>query len=54
MTEGSTLHDVIDKFRHVGYEGILRGVGDLNDFDAYILRYFYDGIAYANENLSKT
>lgn len=39
------IHEVIDKFRHIGCEGLLRSIGDLDDFDVYILQYFYEGIA---------
>lgn len=44
------IHDLIEIFRRIGLDRLLRSVGDLDEFDAYILRYFYDGIAHRNKN----
>jgi hypothetical protein len=44
------IHDVIVKFKHIGFDGIMKSVGNMDDFDAYILRYFYEGITYTNES----
>ena len=46
------IHDLIETFRGIGLDRLLRSVGDLDEFDAYILHYFYDGISHKNENLT--
>nr|VFJ67099.1 MAG: hypothetical protein BECKFW1821C_GA0114237_101110 [Candidatus Kentron sp. FW] len=38
------IHDTIGIFQQIGYEGLLKGVRDLDGFDKYILQYFYEGI----------
>jgi hypothetical protein len=38
------IHSVIDHLKEIGLEGLLKGVGEFDDFDKYILRYFYEGI----------
>ncbi len=39
-----TVHDAIDILRDFGLDVLTRSVGDLDEFDVYILRYFYEGI----------
>ncbi len=38
------LHSVIDKFNEITYEKIIQQVENLDNFDEYILKYFFDGI----------
>lgn len=38
------IYDVINEFRCIGDEKLIRNVGNLDEFDSYIIRYFYDGI----------
>lgn len=38
------IYDVINEFRCIGDEKLIRNVGNLDKFDSYIIRYFYDGI----------
>lgn len=38
------LHSVIDKFNELTYEEIIQQVENLDDFDEYILKYFFEGI----------
>lgn len=38
------VHGIIDSFRRLGLEKVSKLVGELDEFDMYILRYFYDGI----------
>lgn len=40
-----TLHDTLDKFRVIGKDNLFRQVSGLDDFDQYIINYFYDGIS---------
>lgn len=40
----SEIHDVLDHFRELGFDVLQAAVGTLNDFDVYILRYFFEGI----------
>ena len=40
----SNLHQTITKLKEIGYPDIVKNVSSLDDFDKYILRYFYDGI----------
>lgn len=42
--EHLTVHDVVENLRQLGIEGVKRSVGALDDFDIYILKYFFDGI----------
>ena len=46
-----SVHDVIDELAGIGLDRIRRGVGDLDDFDVYILKYFFEGIASVEKNL---
>lgn len=39
-----TIHSAIDLFNEIGLENILVKTKDLDEFDEYILKYFYDGI----------
>ena len=39
------IHQVLNAFRKIGYGRLIKSVGDLVDFDMYILKYFYEGIA---------
>ena len=40
-----TLHDALDKFRVIGKNNLFQQVSGLDDFDRYIIDYFYDGIS---------
>lgn len=40
-----TLHDTLDKFRIIGKDNLFNQVSGLDDFDRYIIDYFYDGIS---------
>ncbi len=42
--EDTDIHEILDTFRQLGLNQLLRSIGELDDFDLYILRYFYDGI----------
>ncbi len=39
------LHSVINDFNEVTYEKIIQQVKTLDDFDKYILKYFFEGIS---------
>lgn len=39
-----TLHETIKILKDIGYNNIIKEVSSLDEFDKYILRYFYDGI----------
>lgn len=39
-----TIHSTIDHFNKIGKQAILDTTDDLDDFDKYILNYFFDGI----------
>ena len=43
--EDLTLHDTLDKFREIGNNNLCKQVNELDDFDKYIIEYFYDGIS---------
>ena len=43
-----TIHSVIAQFNEIGKEMILERTIDLDNFDKYILNYFYDGIKVKN------
>lgn len=47
--EGLTIHNVIDQFAAIGFEGILSSIGSLDQFDQYILNFFYEGITVSGE-----
>lgn len=40
-----TLHGALDNFRAIGQDNLLQRVAGLDDFDQYIIRYFYEGIS---------
>lgn len=40
-----TLHDTLNKFRIIGRDNLFKQVLELDDFDRYIIDYFYDGIS---------
>lgn len=42
------LHTVIAQFNEIGYEQIITKVPKMDEFDKYILRYFFDGIKSQN------
>lgn len=42
------IHNTIDLFHKIGFENLIRLV-DLDNFDQYILEYFYDGIRIDNK-----
>lgn len=39
------IHQVLDDFSTTGFAGLTHGVGDLDEFDKYILKYFFEGIS---------
>ncbi len=39
-----TIHSVIEEFNKIGLENLIKQVDNLDEFDKYILEYFYDGI----------
>lgn len=41
---GDDVYNAIRHFRSIGIDELVRNVGDLDDFDVYIINYFYDGI----------
>ena len=43
--EDLSLHDALDKFREIGKDNLVQRVSGLEDFDRYIINYFYDGIS---------
>jgi DEAD/DEAH box helicase len=43
-TEANEVHETLERFRAIGEEALIRAVGDLDEFDKYILHYFYEGI----------
>jgi len=43
-----TIHNAIDIFNKIGLENVLKNTDDLDDFDRYILDYFYEGIKITN------
>jgi len=50
--EELTIHSVIDLFNELGIEYIKENVTTFDEFDLYILDYFYDGISHnAKDNL---
>ena len=38
------LHGIIEQFNNIKYDGIVDNVDNLNEFDKYIIKYFFDGI----------
>lgn len=40
-----TLHDTLNKFMVIGRDNLFKQVLELDDFDRYIIDYFYDGIS---------
>ena len=45
-----TIHGAIKKFNEIGLESILELTSDLDEFDKYILDYFFDGIKITTPN----
>lgn len=43
-----TIHSVVEQFNEIGKEMIIEKTNDLDDFDKYILDYFFDGIKITN------
>ncbi|MDD2799363.1 MAG: helicase [Bacteroidales bacterium] len=43
-----TIHKAIKIFNHIGKQTVLENTNDLDEFDKYILDYFYDGIKITN------
>ena len=39
------IHHVLNEFRSIGYDAIIKGIGGLDNFEHYIVDYFYDGIS---------
>ena len=44
-----TIHKSIDLFNHIGKGRVINETRMLNDFDVYIINYFYDGITLGGE-----
>lgn len=42
--ESLSVHDSIAALRDIGFDSLRKQVGELDDFDIYILEYFYEGI----------
>ena len=40
----TNIHAALKKFQKIGYTGLIDEVGEFDDFECYILRYFFDGI----------
>lgn len=40
------IHEMLTTFQMIGYEMLVESVPDLDAFDMYILRYFFEGIEY--------
>lgn len=45
-----TLHQTVDVFKKIGIRYIFETIKDLDSFDRYILKYFYEGISLSKEN----
>lgn len=43
-TADLTIHQVIDKFNEIGIRAVRSRVLDLDQFDIFVLKYFYQGI----------
>ena len=52
--ESLDIYEAMKAFRDIGKEELLRSVGDLEDFDHYILDYFYDGISFDSVSVKAT
>ena len=39
-----SLHETIENLKNIGYNRIVENVGDFEEFDKYILEYFFDGV----------
>ncbi|HGH8119855.1 TPA: hypothetical protein ACJOG3_003650, partial [Vibrio cholerae] len=39
-----SIHDILDLFNKLGYDQMVQRVVDLDYFDKYILKHFYEGI----------
>lgn len=51
--KSSSLHDTINKFNSIGLDYICNNVKSLDDFDIYILEYFYEGITTRQSSLNR-
>lgn len=47
-----SVHEAIETFRKIGCEQLVKSVGEFDEFDEYILRYFYEGIEYERWSLT--
>ena len=43
-----TIHKAIDLFNQIGKNKLIEETKRLDDFDIYIINYFYDGITFGN------
>jgi hypothetical protein len=43
-----TIHKVVEKFNEIGKETTIERINNLDEFDKYILNYFFDGIKITN------
>jgi hypothetical protein len=46
-----TIHKSIDLFNQIGKEKLIKGTPSLDDFDTYIIDYFYDGITLVERSI---
>lgn len=44
-----TIHNVVEKFKEIGIEMTIQKTKNLNEFDKYILNYFFEGIKTNNK-----
>lgn len=51
--QSGEVHEVVNRFRTIGRDSLARLVGDLDEFDLYILHYFYEGIETQNRKASE-
>lgn len=50
-TQDLTIHQAINKFNNIGFATVRKNTKDLTFFDAYILKYFFEGIAKKKHDL---
>lgn len=42
--QSQTIHNAVANFQRIGFDALIKSVGTLDDFDTYIVKYFFDGI----------
>lgn len=45
-----TIHEAITKFNAIGFENVLNRTAEIDEFDEYILEYFFEGIKITTPN----